>query len=70
MNHDPRYEGAQVLRAMLVVAYNDGSPADLINVGEGQLLVSWRRWLERLELFKKGTQKTESRRPQQVPAAE
>ena len=49
-NHDERYP-VQVNDGLIVVVYNDGSPARLLPIGEKKLEQYWRAWLQRLKLY-------------------
>lgn len=51
-NHDPKYD-VQVKEALLVVAYNDGSPASVLNMNQKQIDIAWKKWLNRLELYQR-----------------
>ena len=42
----------QVTRALLVPAYESGSPCDVHFLSEEQCREQWKRWLERLDQFK------------------
>ena len=51
-NHDERY-GANVDRAMIVLAYNDGSKADVLQIQTKTVMKYWTLWLERLSKYKR-----------------
>ena len=51
-NHDDRYP-VRVQNGMIVVVYNDGSPATLLPIDEKKLEYYWKRWLSRLRLYHK-----------------
>ncbi len=52
VNNDERYAPLRVNRGLIVVAYNDGRPADVIKMGEKQLMHYWKVWMERLRLYR------------------
>ncbi len=52
LNHDVRYP-FQVEQAMIVVVYNDGRPASVINMTTKQVEKYWNEWLGRLKLYAK-----------------
>ena len=53
-NHDPSYASLPRLkRGAIVVVYNDGTPANVIKLGEKDLALAWDKWLRRLEEFQK-----------------
>ena len=53
LNQDQRYGVAQVNQGMIVLAYNDGSPADVLRIEPKAMQRYWREWLVRLSLYKK-----------------
>ena len=53
-NHDPSYASfPRLKRGAIVVVYNDGTPANVIKLGEKELALAWDKWLRRLEEFQK-----------------
>jgi len=51
LNHDQRYP-VGVDEGMIVVVYNDGSPASLFRITKGRLVKYWSAWLQRLAKYK------------------
>ncbi|GCC26679.1 hypothetical protein chiPu_0005097 [Chiloscyllium punctatum] len=52
LNHDDNYN-FQVERGLIVVAYKDGSPAHAHFMDRELFLTCWKKWLLRLEKYKK-----------------
>jgi len=50
-NHDARYP-VRLEEGMIVVVYNDGSPATVFPITKGRLNNYWSMWLKRLALYK------------------
>ncbi|XP_072168003.1 mitochondrial genome maintenance exonuclease 1-like [Diadema setosum] len=65
LNFDPRYQ-LQVDQALLVIAYKDGSPADVHVMTSDLCDLYWQRWLRRLQEYRE----IEGRRPQEMEAAQ
>ncbi|ELU12574.1 hypothetical protein CAPTEDRAFT_84194, partial [Capitella teleta] len=52
LNHDPNFEFKDpVHRAVLVIAYEDGSPAHVYQLSPHQLSAYWRKWTKRLHQY-------------------
>ena len=51
VNHDPHYDPIQVEQGLLVLAYQDGSPAETIWLGPDTCEYYWLEWQQRLKLY-------------------
>lgn len=47
----PEFSSKPIKRGVIVVAYNDGSAADLFEMGENELKKYWKIWLSRLQEY-------------------
>lgn len=51
ISHDLNYKQLNVKDALLVIAYTDGTPADIFHLNIEQMRQHWAAWLTRLEKF-------------------
>ena len=51
MNSRPEYINNPILNGIVVVAYSDGSPANLFKLNESDLKKYWKLYLKRLQEY-------------------
>ena len=59
LNHDPAYN-VEVLRGCIVIVYNDGAKANVLEIPQAKLKKYWDIWRDKLQMYNRMREYTEN----------